>query len=62
MNVVFVSMMVSKDENIIHLVEPVMRILMAKMDTVDKINFKLNNELIVLNSVQCESSASCAHD
>ena len=41
MSVVFVSMMVSKDENIIRPVEPVMRILMEKMDAVDKINFKL---------------------
>ena len=31
--------MVSKDENIIRPVEPVMRILMATMDTADKLKF-----------------------
>ena len=40
MSVVFVSMMVSKDENIIRLVEPVMRSLMEKMNAVGKINVK----------------------
>ena len=45
MSVVFVSMMVSKDGNIIRLVEPVMRILMAKMNAVDKINVKLKKRI-----------------
>ena len=35
----YLMMMVSKDENIIRPVEPTRGILMAKMDTVDKIKF-----------------------
>ena len=56
MSVVFVSMMVSKDENIIRPVEPVMKILMEKMDAVDKINFKLKRIYFFLISsmlIQC---------
>ena len=44
MSVVFVSMMVSQDENIIRLVEPVMRSLMEKMNAVGKINVKLKKK------------------
>ena len=35
----YLMMMVSKDDNIIRPVEPTGRILMEKMDTVDKIKF-----------------------
>ena len=48
MSVVFVSMLVSQDENIIRLVEPVMRSLMEKMNAVGKINVKLKKKKRIL--------------
>ena len=61
-------MMVSKYENIVHPVEPVMRILMAKMDAVDKTKFSKIETLtskkpyFFINLVQCEFSSSFAPD